>query len=127
VTVVGDGDAFTIDGLEVQVHGQWHAPIHADIPTVANVGFLLGGSVFHPGDAFTLPGSPIDTLLLPLHEPWSKAGELLDYVREVKPTRALPIHDGLLNERGAGLMGSLLGATGAPYNALASGETVTIG
>src|SRR4051794_26315241 len=29
VHVVGDGDAFDVDGLEVSVHGEWHALIHS--------------------------------------------------------------------------------------------------
>ena len=54
--------------------------------------------MFHPGDAFTLPGVPVDTLLLPMHGPWSKAGEVLDYARAVAPVRAIPIHDALLSD-----------------------------
>src|SRR6478609_6851453 len=54
VTVVGDGDAFDLDGLPVTVHGEWHAEIHADIPRIPNIGFLLGGRAFHPGDALTV-------------------------------------------------------------------------
>jgi L-ascorbate metabolism protein UlaG (beta-lactamase superfamily) len=127
VHVVGDGDVFDLDGLEVQVHGEWHAPIHRDIPDVANIGFLLGGSVFHPGDSFTVPGSGVDTLLLPLHGPWSKSGEIIDYVREIQPTQAFPIHDGLLNDVGRGSSANLLGSLGVPFRALVTGETVQVG
>ncbi|BEP15491.1 MBL fold metallo-hydrolase [Acidothermaceae bacterium B102] len=127
VHVVGDGDSFDLDGLSVSVHGEWHELVHPLIPRVGNVGFLLGGSVFHPGDAFTLPGVPVESLLVPLHGPWSKSAEVLDYVRDVAPTRAFPMHDGLLNERGQGLMANLLTATGAPYHALDSGTPVTVG
>jgi L-ascorbate metabolism protein UlaG (beta-lactamase superfamily) len=126
VHVVGHGDAFDLDGLDVQVHGEWHAPIHRDIPNVANVGFLIGGSLFHPGDSFTVPGVNVDTLLLPLHGPWSKSGEVIDYVREVQPTQAFPIHDGLLNDTGRGLVANLLGMLGAPFHALATGESVEV-
>jgi L-ascorbate metabolism protein UlaG (beta-lactamase superfamily) len=127
VHVVGDGDFFDLDGLEVQVHGEWHAPIHRDLPVVANVGFLIGGSVFHPGDAFTVPGVPVETLLLPLHGPWAKGGDLVDYVREVRPTQAFPIHDGLLNDAGRGSAATLLGMVGAPFRALATGESADVG
>ncbi|MEU0425232.1 MBL fold metallo-hydrolase [Streptomyces canus] len=113
VTVVGDGDAFDIEGISVEAHGELHAPTHPDLPRVTNVGFLVGntdGSVFHPGDAFTVPTRPVDTLLVPVHGPWSKTGEVIDYVREIKPRRAVSIHDGGLSEGGNALTDSLLTA-----------------
>jgi hypothetical protein len=32
----------------VSVHGERHAPVHPDIPSVANTAFLVSGAVFHP-------------------------------------------------------------------------------
>ncbi|MCI3270696.1 MBL fold metallo-hydrolase [Streptomyces cylindrosporus] len=110
VTVVGDGDAFDIEGIGVEAHGELHAPTHPDLPRVTNVGFLVDGAVFHPGDAFTVPSRPVDTLLVPVHGPWSKTGEIIDYVREIKPRHALSIHDGGLSEGGNALTDSLLTA-----------------
>jgi L-ascorbate metabolism protein UlaG (beta-lactamase superfamily) len=115
VTAVGDGDTIDIEGIGVEVHGELHAPIHPDMPTGSNVGFLLDGTVFHPGDAFTVPTRPVDTLLVPVHGPWSKTGEVIDYLREIKPRRALPIHDGGLSEGGNELVDSLLGAGVADF------------
>ncbi len=128
VTTVGHGDAFTAAGFDVEVHGELHAVIHPDLPRITNVGFLVDGSVFHPGDAFTVPGRPVDTLLLPLHAPWSKFSEVADYVREVAPRQAFAVHDGLLNEAGIGVYGRNLGPAGpgvgaARYRRLAPGET----
>lgn len=110
--VVGHGDAFTAAGFEVETHGTWHAEIHRDIPRVANSGFLINQRLFHPGDALTVPDKPIDTLLLPVHAPWSRISDLIDWLREVAPTRALAVHDGLLNSNGLGLVGGLLGERG---------------
>ena len=96
-----------------------HATIHPDIPAVRNVGFLVGGEVFHPGDSFTLPGVQVATLLVPVHAPWLKASEAIDYVREVRPQRAFALHDGMLNDRGLGLVERLFGGEmldiGAPF------------
>ena len=131
VQVVGEGDALDVAGFGVQVHGQWHQMIHPDIPRVANVGFLLDGSLFHPGDALTVPEAAVRTLLLPVHAPWSRTGQLIDWVREVGPRQTLAIHDGLLNETGLTVVGTLLGengpGTGAAYRRLAPGESVTVG
>lgn len=129
--VVGEGDAIEVAGVGVQVLGQWHAIVHPDVPRITNVGFLLDGTVFHPGDALTVPGTPVDTLLLPVHAPWSRAGELIDWVREVKPGRAVGVHDGLLNDLGLTVLGGLLGdsgpGTGAPYVRLTPGESLETG
>ena len=86
--------------------------VHPDVPRVLNVGFLIGGQVFHPGDAFTLPQQPVDTLLLPIHAPWSKVAEVIDFARAVKPRLAVPIHDALLSDFGLGLVDRLLGPNG---------------
>ena len=130
VHAVGDGDAITAAGFEVQVHGEWHAVIHPDIPRVRNVGFLVEGQVFHPGDALTVPGTPVPTLLLPLHAPWSKVAELIDYVRAVDADQAYAVHDGLLNDTGLGLVTGLLGERGpgtpTPFSRLAPGESVDL-
>lgn len=109
VHTVGHGDTFTAAGFEVQVHGELHAVIHPDIPRITNVGFLVNGSVFHPGDALTVPDQRIETLLLPINAPWSKAAEVVDYVREVRPTRVIDIHDGMLADPGLAVYGRVIG------------------
>ncbi|AEW98067.1 MULTISPECIES: MBL fold metallo-hydrolase [Streptomycetaceae] len=130
VTAVGEGEAFTAAGFEVTVHGTWHAVIHPDIPRVANVGFLIDGALFHPGDALTVPDAAVDTLLLPAHAPWSTVGHLIDYLREVAPRDAYAIHDGALNDTGTAMVGGLLGDNGpgtpARYHRLAPGATVRV-
>jgi len=128
--VVGHGDAVTVAGIDEQGHGELHAVIHPDIPQIANIGLLVGGQVFHPGDALTVPDEPVATLLLPVHAPWSKVGEVIDYVRAVDADQAYAIHDGLLNDTGLGLVARLLGEGGpgtpTPYSHLSAGETVEL-
>ncbi|AYG85151.1 hypothetical protein DWB77_07368 [Streptomyces hundungensis] len=127
VTTVGEGDAFAIGGLDVTVHGEWHAEIHPDIPRVSNIGFLLGGRLFHPGDAFTLPPYAVDTLLLPLAAPWSKASEVLDYTRAAGARQAIPVHEATLSPIGRAVYTRLLGPEGPGTEAelvvLGDGET----
>jgi L-ascorbate metabolism protein UlaG (beta-lactamase superfamily) len=130
VHVVGHGDAVTAAGFDVHVHGELHAEIHPDVPRIANVGFLVAGQVFHPGDAFTVPEEPVTTLLLPVHAPWSRIADVIDYVRAVDADQAYALHDGLLNDTGLGLVASLLGENGpgtpTPYSRLAPGESVEL-
>lgn len=132
VHAVGEGDAFGAAGFDVEVHGQLHAVIHPDLPRVANVGFAVDdGALFHPGDALTDPGRPVRTLLLPVHAPWNKFSEVLDYVRQLAPARALAVHDGLLTDAGLAVYGRNLGPQGpgtggAEYARLAPGESATV-
>jgi L-ascorbate metabolism protein UlaG (beta-lactamase superfamily) len=130
VHVVGHGDAVTVAGFEVHVHGELHAQIHPDIPRIPNVGFLVDGAVFHPGDALTVPDEPVTTLLLPVHAPWSKVADVIDYVREVHADQAYAVHDGLLNDTGLGLLAGLLGERGpgtpTPYSRLNPGDSVEL-
>jgi L-ascorbate metabolism protein UlaG (beta-lactamase superfamily) len=130
VHVVGAGDAVEVAGFDVHVHGELHAQIHPEIPRIPNVGFLVAGQVFHPGDALTVPDEPVSTLLLPLHAPWSKVGELIDYVRAVDADQAYAVHDGLLNDAGLGVVGGLLGERGpgtpTPFSRLAPGDAVEL-
>jgi hypothetical protein len=112
------------------VHGELHAVIHPDLPRIPNVGFLVDGLVFHPGDALTVPTEPVATLLLPVHAPWSKTSEVIDYVRAVDADQAYAIHDGLLNDAGLSLVARMLGEGGpgtpTPYSRLTPGDSVEL-
>src|SRR5205823_5353317 len=59
VRAVSDGDRFQAAGFDISVHGRDHAVIHPDLPVVPNVGFAVDGTVFHPGDAFTVPAGQV--------------------------------------------------------------------
>ncbi|GAA3293378.1 MBL fold metallo-hydrolase [Streptomyces cinereospinus] len=127
VHTVGHGDTFTAAGFDVQVHGELHAVIHPDIPRVTNVGYLVDGRVFHPGDALTVPDHPVETLMLPVMAPWSKISEVIDYVREVGPQRAYDVHDALLTDLARPIYDKQIGALGgAKHLRLAPGESAEL-
>jgi L-ascorbate metabolism protein UlaG (beta-lactamase superfamily) len=111
VQVVSPGQQFD-PGLPVTAVGERHAVIHPDIPQIDNTGFVLdvgGKRVYHPGDSFTPAGGPVDLLLLPVHAPWSKLSEVVDFARTVGAARSLAVHDGLLNDLGLGLVDRVVG------------------
>ncbi|MFG3660126.1 MBL fold metallo-hydrolase [Streptomyces sp. NPDC047706] len=127
VHTVGHGDTFTAAGFDVQVHGELHAVIHPDIPRITNVGYLVDGGVFHPGDALTVPGHPVETLLLPVMAPWSKISEVIDYVREVEPRRAYDVHDALLTDLARPIYDRQIGALGgSEHLRLTPGESAQL-
>lgn len=127
VHTVGHGDTFTAAGFEVQVHGELHAVIHPDIPRITNVGYLVDASLFHPGDALTVPEAPVETLMLPVHAPWNKIAEVIDYVREVKPRQAVAIHDAGLTEVVLPIYATQIGKLGgAGYGRLTAGDSAEL-
>ena len=103
VEVVHDGDELDIGGVSVRVAGRDHAVIHPDVPVIPNVGYLLGGRLFHPGDSFTLPGQLTEVLAVPIGAPWLKVSESIDYLREVGPRMAVPVHERTLSAVGMSL------------------------
>ena len=111
---VGHGDALEVAGFSVHVYGVDHALIHPDIPLVVNTGFLIDAELFHPGDSFTIPEDPVNTLLVPIVAPWLKSGEMIDYFRAIAPARGYAIHDAILNEAGLGLMTRMMTVAAAP-------------
>ena len=105
VTVVKPGDELDL-GIPVTVVGEKHAVIHPELQHFDNSGYLLeveGRRVFHPGDACSERPEALDLLLLPVHAPWNKVSEVIDYARAVGAPLSVAIHDGLLNERGLAL------------------------
>ena len=125
------GEEFETAGFAVRTYGGQHALIHPQIPVVANVGYLVDGNVYHPGDSFAVPdGVEVKTLLVPIHAPWNKVGEVVDFVIGVRAPRAFPIHDALLNELGRGLVEGHVTRIGARYGTeyrhLSSGDSVEV-
>jgi len=130
VQPVRHGDAFAAAGFQVHVYGQEHAPSHREIPVVPNTGFLVDGEIFHPGDALTVPGEHVPTLLVPVCAPWLKSAEFVDYFREVSPRRGFAIHDAMLSEFGLMVVDSYLEfaaeARGAALTRLEPGTTIDL-
>lgn len=125
------GDTFTVAGFTVQCFGGQHALIHPSIPVVANLGYLIDDDVYHPGDSLIVPdGVSVGTLLVPLHGPWSKVSEVIDFVVSVRAPRAFQIHDVLLNEIGVTGTETHIARIGAlhgvQFNHLKPGQSVEI-
>jgi L-ascorbate metabolism protein UlaG (beta-lactamase superfamily) len=96
ITPVHAGENFEVAGVTVSVHGSDHAVIHPAIPGIENVGYMIAGRFFYPGDSFTQPDEAIEILALPLGAPWLKVSEVIDYVMAVRPSVAIPVHDAVL-------------------------------
>ena len=97
VTAVAAGQTFDVAGFEVAVFGELHATIRRDVPQVTNVGYLVDGGLYHPGDAYHVPDAPVSTLLLPTSGPWAKLGESVRVM--LSGRNALRVIFGALNLR----------------------------
>ena len=102
------GEQTAIGDVLVDAVGGHHAIIHHDIPRIGNVGYVLRSegqpTLFHPGDSLDVAPGGIDVLAVPAYGPWAALKETIDFVRGVGAMEAFPIHEGLLNERGFGLI-----------------------
>ncbi|RSM87552.1 MBL fold metallo-hydrolase [Kibdelosporangium aridum] len=95
MVVATPGDKLMIAGVEITVTGNGaHACIHPDLAGSDNNGYLVNGAVLHPGDALQPVDGPVDVLLVPAAGPWMKIQEGIDYLRDVTPRVAVPIHQG---------------------------------
>jgi L-ascorbate metabolism protein UlaG (beta-lactamase superfamily) len=104
--VVGPDQEFDA-GLPVRAVGRLHAVIHPDLPRFDNCGYLITAGdtrLFHPGDALTGPGVPVDVLCTPVSAPWLKVSEAVDFAREVRAPRNLAIHDRVYSEAGLSIV-----------------------
>ena len=97
---VADGEKTEMKGVKISGHGLKHAPIFRDYEQVENTGYLFQEKLFYPGDAFYNPGIPVDILAFPIGGPWSNISQSLEYVLEVMPRIAFPVHDGNLIRHG---------------------------
>lgn len=127
VVTVTVGDTFAAAGFEVRVVGGQHAEIYEGLPGCANLGYVVDGVVYHPGDSLYRPKVNVDTLLVPAAAPWLKLAEALDFVREVKPGRAFPIHDAMLSAIGQdGVDRWIAGKGNTDYSRIPVGESVSL-
>ena len=102
--------------MRVRTFGGPHALIHPLIRTVDNVGYLIEETVYHPGDSLVIPhGITPSTVLVPLHAPWSKMAEVIDFLIALRAEKAYPIHDALLSDNGFGIVEKQVTAFAAKY------------
>lgn len=106
VMELGPGGSHRLGDVTISGFGGFHAIIHPDIPRVGNTGFVLEapgeprfgitGDSLEPIDEFR----GIDVLAFAVVAPWSKMQETIDFLREVKPRLALPVHDAIVSSLG---------------------------
>jgi L-ascorbate metabolism protein UlaG (beta-lactamase superfamily) len=120
VVAVGPGESFDAVGLPIRTVGGQHAMIHISMPVVANVGYLIGPvgeAIYHPGDALLVPSEHVRTLLAPIAAPWSKVGEVIDFVVAVRSDLVHQMHEAVASPAGLGMAEGLVARVGAGFGA----------
>lgn len=129
-TTVTDGDEYDVGDFSLRFFGEKHAVIHESIPVVDNVGVMVDDTLFYPGDAFTVPPVPVNTLAVPAGAPWLKLSEAMDFVAAVAPKRCFPTHQMVLSKIGQGLANTRLKAVteqaGGEYHELEPDEALSL-
>lgn len=104
--IANEGTA--IGHFELEFYGGEHATIHSSIPVIPNLGVMINGKIFYPGDSFVNPERTIEVLALPVGAPWLKLSETIDYLLATKPSLSFPTHDAVLSNAGKQLCDRML-------------------
>ncbi len=95
-TLLEDGQSMDYESIILEAFGDRHEEIYQELGQVQNTGYFIDNQLFYPGDAFTNPNKPVPILALPIVAPWTTFKTAMDYALEIKPTKAFPVHDGML-------------------------------
>lgn len=129
-TIVEGGDKVAVEPFELEFFGEKHAVIHSSFPIIDNVGVLINGAVFYPGDSFTQGPQGVELLAVPASAPWLKIGEVMDYVLEAKPKRSFAVHEMINSVIGNGMANQRIQATteagGGEFHPLSPGESIEL-
>ncbi|HET7029745.1 MAG TPA: MBL fold metallo-hydrolase [Candidatus Limnocylindrales bacterium] len=121
------GEEREIAGFRVRAVGGRHATLLDDQPVPVNLGYVIDGAVYHPGDSLARPDVPVTTVLIPAGGPWLNLRDAIGLLRDLAPANAFPIHDILLAELGQLAADRWLASAGvAGYRRLRSGESVQL-
>ena len=130
VVTVEPGQTLEVAGFPVRTFGGQHAVIHPGIPVIANVAAFVADTVYHPGDSLIVPPVDVPVLLAPMHAPWSKTAEVVDFVIGVRAAKVTGIHDALLIppalQMVEGMVGQFGGQHGSEFVHLGSGESLSV-
>lgn len=89
---VTDGKAFMVGDVEVVPRDLPHVEMVDGSPGPPNTGFLVGATLFHPGDGIELGGLAVEALALPIAGPSISFRRAYRFVEETGAATVVPIH-----------------------------------
>jgi L-ascorbate metabolism protein UlaG (beta-lactamase superfamily) len=97
-TIVEGRSSIVVKEVAIEAFDGKHEEIFEAIGQVQNTGYFIANKLFYPGDSFHNPNIPVDILALPVAGPWCKVPDAIRYALAVKPKKAFPVHDGMLQK-----------------------------
>ncbi|MES3030907.1 MAG: MBL fold metallo-hydrolase [Patescibacteria group bacterium] len=91
-----------IKGLAIEAFDGKHEEIFEEMGQVQNTGYFIDNKLFYPGDSYCNPEKPVDVLALPVAGGWCKIPDAIRYALSIKPKKAFPVHDGMLQRERIG-------------------------
>jgi L-ascorbate metabolism protein UlaG (beta-lactamase superfamily) len=92
---LASGTTRTIGAFTIEAMGTPHGPLPLPLPP--HCGYLINGSLYHPGDSLVFPvGRAIDVLALPVAGPWCTVVAAVEAAKTLRPKLAFPIHDAII-------------------------------
>lgn len=115
-----------IDGILIEAYDGKHEEIFEEVGQVQNTGYFIADKLFYPGDSFHNPQKPVEILALPVAGPWCKTPEAIRYALLIKPKKAFPVHDGMLQKERIGaahkIPENVLSKNGIEFIAMTDGD-----
>ena len=97
-SVVEQRETVNKKGTVIEAYDSKHEEIFEDIGQVQNTGYFIDNKLFYPGDSFCDPERPVEVLALPVAGPWCRVPDAILYALKIKPKKAFPVHDGMLQK-----------------------------
>jgi len=127
---VHHGDFYKEDEFTIEFYGDMHLEIHSSWPICQNVGVFINGSLYYPGDSYTIPDREVEMLAVPSSAPWAKLSMIIDFVNAVKPRHSFATHNIHLSPDGHqmynGRIKMLTESHGGTFTHLEPGESLTL-
>ncbi len=90
--VVEDRGVITLKWVEIRVIELPHCPMPDGSSGPQNTGYLINGTLFHPGDGKELSGLQVDNLAVPITGPDVSMRDAFDFLKQVGAKTGIPIH-----------------------------------
>ncbi len=91
-TVVRNKDKFEVNGVKVEVHELPHCLMWDGNEGPQNVGYLIGGRLFHPGDGKDLDKLSVEILAWPINGPDLSILDAMNFAKQLSAKTLIPIH-----------------------------------
>jgi L-ascorbate metabolism protein UlaG (beta-lactamase superfamily) len=130
VLTVYHGDYYEVGSFKLEFFGDMHQIIHQSVPLIQNTAVLVNRDLYYAGDSYTPPDVKVKALACPTSAPWLKIGDVMDYIKEVKPEICFPTHNALLSQLGHDLNNSrvklVTDENGGEFKILEVGQSLEI-